>query len=108
MNRDEIKSFFAAVDAYAPSVPRPSFHRLAAEYRVIFRLIYCCGLRISEACSLRRDCVDLENGAITVKHSKGDKDRIIYLANDLKAVLQDYWDHIGRSLAAIPEWFSHP
>ena len=52
MNRDEIQSFFAAVDAYAPSVHWPAIQRLACEYRVIFRLIYCCGLRISEACNL--------------------------------------------------------
>ncbi|MCK9253585.1 MAG: tyrosine-type recombinase/integrase, partial [Clostridiales bacterium] len=105
MSRNEIHSFFAAVDAYAPCVPRPAFHRLAGEYRVIFRLIYCCGLRISEACGLRSDCVDLKNGAITVKHSKGDKDRIVYLANDLKEVLKEYWDQICLKLATIPEWF---
>lgn len=105
MNRDEIQSFFAAVDAYAPGVPWLAFHRLAGEYRVIFRLIYCCGLRISEACSLRRDCVDLDNGAITIKHSKGDKDRIVYLANDLQAVVKDYWYHLCLSLASVPEWF---
>ena len=105
MNRDEIQSFFAAVDAYAPSVHWPAIQRLACEYRVIFRLIYCCGLRISEACNLCSDCVDLEKGVIAIKHSKGDKDRLVYLANDLKVVLKDYWEHICFSLATIPVWF---
>jgi integrase len=104
MSRNEIQSFFAVADAYAPRIPRPAFCRMACEYRVIFRLIYCCGLRISEACGLCRDCVDMENGVITVKHSKGDKDRVVYLANDLKDVLKEYWDHICLMLAAIPEW----
>ncbi len=105
MNRNEIHSFFAAVDAYVPGVNWSSFLRLACEYRVIFRLIYCCGLRISEACNLRSDCVDLENAVITVKHSKGDKDRLVYLADDLNAMLKDYWERICFRLSIIPEWF---
>lgn len=105
MTRDEIQSFFAVVDAYVPRVNWSEFLRLACEYRVIFRLIYCCGLRISEACNLRSDCVDLENAVITVKHSKGDKDRLVYLANDLNDVMTNYWDYICLSLATIPEWF---
>ena len=51
------------------------------------------------------DCVDLEKGVIAIKHSKGDKDRLVYLANDLKVVLKDYWEHICFSLATIPVWF---
>lgn len=104
MDRDEIQAFFAAVDSYSPGLFRPAFYRLAHEYRIIFRLIYCCGLRISEACSLSRDCLDLKNGTIIVKHSKGDKDRIVYLANDVSVMLKDYWNHLCLLLEDIPEW----
>ena len=45
----EINAFFEAVDSYAPAVNIIGFYRLATEYKVLFRLIYCCGLRISEA-----------------------------------------------------------
>jgi len=105
MDRGEIQAFFSAVDVYSPGLSRTTFHRLAGEYRVIFRLIYCCGLRISEACSLSRDCVDLKNGTITVKHSKGDKDRIVYLANDIKMMLREYWGLLCLCLKENPEWF---
>ena len=50
------------------------FNRMAREYPVLFRLIYCCGLRNNEACSLKICDVDLENGLITLYRTKGNKD----------------------------------
>ena len=38
----EIKAFFEAVDRYDPAVNIIGFYRLAAEYKVLFQLIYCC------------------------------------------------------------------
>lgn len=49
----EIKAFFEEVDGYVPTISIEGFYRLATEYKVIFRFIYCCGLRISEARKLR-------------------------------------------------------
>lgn len=60
------------------------------EYRVIFRLIYCCGLRISEARTLKQEDVDLKNGRVRILEAKGHKDRFVYLADDLAELLQEY------------------
>lgn len=62
----EIKAFFEEVDGYVPAVSIAGFYRLAAEYKVIFRLIYCCGLRISEARKLHWMDLDLELGTIHI------------------------------------------
>ena len=86
----EIKAFFQEVDGYVPAVSVAGFSRLAAEYKVIFWLIYCCGLRISEARKLCWKDVDFKQGTIRILQSKGHKDRLIYMAEDLTELLQTY------------------
>lgn len=75
-----LKLFFDAADAMTPY--RRALHReLIAP--VLFRLILCCGLRNSEAGMLEKENIDLEQGTIRVLHSKGDKDRIVYMDDSL-------------------------
>lgn len=76
-------SVFKVIDGYIPSMPYGAFHRLVAEYKVIFRLLYCCGLRMSEVRSLHTDDVDLDHGILRIMQSKGQKDRMVYLSEDL-------------------------
>ena len=58
----EVRALFAQVNAYRPEQSCEAFHRLALEYRVLFRIIFCCGLRVSEARKLRVTDVDLKQG----------------------------------------------
>jgi len=96
---EEIKDFFNQVNIYVPrtctptcavAATRPAFLRMSGEYKVLFRLIYCCGLRNSEACNLTWENVNLDKNAITIIHSKGDKDRLVYLHDDMAQLLGDY------------------
>jgi integrase/recombinase XerD len=98
----ELQSFFAAVDAYVP--PQPSFRRLVLTYQVLFRLFYCCGLRLAEGCYLRRSCVDLQNGTIKILQSKGNKDRLVYLAHDVCVMFKQY-DEAMQKIVPNREWF---
>lgn len=66
----EIQSLFREIDSYQPAVNAEVFHRLALEYRVLFRMLFCCGLRVSEARKLRLDMTDLENGVLRIYQSK--------------------------------------
>ena len=66
LSEAEIKAFFEAVDDCVPAIKVTGFHRLVTEYKVIFRLIYCCGLRISEARKLYWKDVDLQYGTIHI------------------------------------------
>ena len=102
LSRTELRSFFSVVDAYKP--PQPSFRRLVWAYRVLFRLFYCCGLRLSEGCYLPRFCIDLNNGTIKILHSKGNKDRLVFLADDVRALCREY-DQGMQSIIADREWF---
>ena len=102
LSRAELRSFFAVVDVYMPR--RPSFRRLALSYRVLFRLFYCCGLRLAEGCYLPRSCVDLHKGTIKILHSKGNKDRLVFLSDDVRALCGKY-DQAIQSFIAEREWF---
>ena len=83
MNEREIREFFTVADDYAPKVNGDRFNILAEEYKVLFRFIYCCGLRVSEARKLKLADIDFERKTARILCSKGDKDRLIYIADDV-------------------------
>lgn len=57
----------------------------------LFRLLYCCGLRINEALLLKKTDFDMNTGVISVKNGKGGKDRIVPMHEDMTAYLSDYY-----------------
>lgn len=62
---------------------------LAPLYRLMARLIYGCGLRVGECINLRVKDLDFEQGSLTVRSGKGDKDRLTVLPESLKNDLQE-------------------
>jgi integrase/recombinase XerD len=78
----ELEKFFAAIDK---DQSRCSY---AGPYRrqimpVIFRMIYMCGLRSSEARLLKVADVDLEHGILTINQSKKDNSRLVPMSDSL-------------------------
>lgn len=70
---------------------------------VLFRTIYACGLRASEARLLRVDDVDLDAGVLTIRDAKGGKDRQVPVSAPLHARLAGYHAQVaGRSGG---DWF---
>jgi integrase len=91
--RPEIMRFFNACD----TIPR-----YAGSYRhiiipVVFRILYCCGLRISEAINLRINDVDLDNGVLTIREPKNLKDRYVPMSHSLADVLRKFSLMIPRT-----------
>lgn len=105
LSREELAAFFHALDSSGPRVPHSYAWRMWNSYRVIFRLLYSCGMRNSEACCLKTEDVDIGKGTIMIRHSKGDKDRIIYLAQDMLELMAAYQKYICSELGQIPVWF---
>lgn len=105
MTDEDIREFFEQVDLNEVNAPVASFKRMAQEYKVLFRLIYCCGLRNNEACSLKTSNVDLVDGSITIYQSKGNKDRIVYLSDDIQRLLLDYQQWLNSQLDTPSKWF---
>lgn len=83
----ELKAFFASIDQcrWSPFSPTRCY-----VIPVLFRLLYCCGLRQSEGRLLRAEDVDLISGKVTIRESKGWKARITYMADDLLGVCREY------------------
>jgi integrase len=83
----ELKAFFSAIDHCPPSPFSPTRKYVIP---VIFRVLYCCGMRSSEARLLQKDDVDLAIGKIMIRESKGWKSRIVYMSDDLRDVCREY------------------
>lgn len=56
-------------------------------YSTLVRVLWCCGLRLGEALSLKASDVDLELGAITVRRAKHKRTRVLPLSPSLTAYL---------------------
>lgn len=101
----EITAFFQEVDSYMPAPGHLKQKRLAGEYKLIFRLYCCCGLRNSEAAGIATENVDLENGILVIMNSKGFKDRLVYLSDELTVCCRNYYTWLCKELGFIPKWF---
>lgn len=98
---EQLTEFFLVCDNFKP-VAFPQYRHILLP--VIFRLIYCCGLRNSEACNLKHCDVNFKNGEIKIIGSKGAKDRVVYLAADLMRLCKKY-DDTMKSLLPKREYF---
>ena len=104
LDHTELLEFFEAVDSYVPQSIMESDYRMADEFPIIFRLLYCCGMRNNEACSLRVEDVDFKEGIITILNGKNHKDRLVYLPEDLNILLKQYYFHLKDRLGHDPLW----
>lgn len=100
-SNDELKRIFAQADQCHYHIEVPCRHLVMP---VFFRLLYSCGLRLTEARLLQVHDVDLSNGVITVTHAKLDKHRQLPVSPDLLDRLKSY--HQKVHLMSAPEaWF---
>jgi integrase/recombinase XerD len=93
----ELAALFAATDRcrYCPEVP---FRHLVMP--VLFRTIYACGLRCSEARLLRVKDVDTDAGVLQIRDAKGGKDRQVPVSEPLRERLAGY----HATLVGQPGW----
>ena len=85
---EELKRFFYCTDHNCHFSPEVPYRQLVMP--LIFRTIYCCGLRPGEATNLKAKDVDLEKGTLTILASKYDTDRIVPLSKSLLSMYLEY------------------
>lgn len=102
---DEISEFFEKVDSYSPGKGSTDIRRIGNEYPVLFRLIYLNGLRASEACFLAQDNIDLDTGIVSILDGKGNRDRLVYLSDDMVDLCRNYTGYIKETINRKPIWF---
>ena len=94
---DETNKLLSSIDTSTP---------LGLRDDALFELIYSCGLRISEACSLKVENIHFAEGFILV-HGKGDKERIVpfgsVAAEKLKKYIQEVRPGLvkGRNISEV-------
>lgn len=95
---EDVDKLLDAIDVSSP---------LGIRDRALFELIYSCGLRISEASSLKMDNVHLKE-RILIVHGKGDKERMVPFGIPAQERLQKYLSDVRPFLAkdkSVPEVF---
>jgi len=98
---DELKLIFAQTDRchICPEVP----HRHLV-MPVFFRLLYGCGMRLSEARLLKVMDVDLLEGVVTITNAKLDKHRQLPVSPELLERLREYHNNV-HLLSTQTDWF---
>ena len=100
MTRDEIILFFRTLDTYFLNRAHGNKNYDYA-IPVIFRILYTCGLRNNEACSLTKGDVLYDKKALFIKEAKNYKDRIVYLSEDVFDLIVSYIIRIEKSIDSI-------
>ena len=88
---EQIASVIKASDE---TEPREVVRNMHLALPVIFRILYGCGLRVSEVVGLRYKDVNLEDGILTIREAKTDRDRYIPLSDSVKEACISYADKI--------------
>ncbi|MDE8564518.1 tyrosine-type recombinase/integrase [Anoxybacillus rupiensis] len=76
----ELKNIFSICDRYPISNVSPNRHLI---FPLLFRILYGCGLRISEALNLKLKDVDLNQGTLFIRDAKFGKERIVPMSETL-------------------------
>lgn len=89
----ELAAFFRQVDACTYCAEVPYRHWTMP---LIFRLLYSCGLRLSEALHLRIADVDVSAGVLTIREAKFHKDRLVPMTEGLRDRFLTYLQQVHR------------
>ena len=87
-SQEEIQKIFLIIDNLLVS-PNNSYNSNEV-YPILFRVLYGCGLRISEALHLKIKEVDTIIGKIEINVAKNDKQRVVMMSDSLKKICHVY------------------
>ena len=60
------------------------------KHKAIISLAYSTGMRVSEVCNLKIECVNFKSKLIVINQGKGRKDRIVPFSNNVLTILENY------------------
>lgn len=100
---DELARFFAETNKCKYCYECPYRHHIMP---VIFRMIYMCGLRVSEARLLKVADVDLKNGVLTINQSKKDNSRLVPMSAALTKLCRKFTKKVH--VHSLPESYYFP
>lgn len=92
--KNEIENILQEADSIKPN--KNKFINTPHIYPAVFRILYGCGLRVSEALSLKCEDVDLDNGIITIINGKNNVSRLVPISRTLREYLIMYNSKVKR------------
>lgn len=96
---EDIKRFFRSIDTSCKFSHIVPLRHLVIP--VFFRILYCCGLRVSETRLLQVKDVNLERGILTLTHTKNNRMRQIPIHPDLLNRMRKFYETVH--LLSMPE-----
>jgi site-specific recombinase XerD len=85
-----------------PQVQALLAHIRLRRYRTPLKLIYCCGLRLSECLGLTIHDISGRENKQLIRNSKGHKDRVVPLPTSMYHELRRYWAFHRHPLLLFP------
>lgn len=101
----ELKSIFTICDSFTVSSVSPNRHLILP---LLFRILYGCGLRISEALNLKLNDVDLKQGTLFIRNTKFGKERIVPMDETLTERCRLYADKVHHFESCNTFFFMSP
>lgn len=100
----EIKKIFNEIDI---KIQKNSNSYSANSTKIIFSLLYACGMRVSEVLNIKVKDFDEHQKIITIYKGKNEKDRIIPLTNYLSDMITDFINKFQKYLKLESFLFEH-
>ena len=104
-SHSEIARLFAAADDLPCTPISP---QRVCVMSLLFRMLYGCGLRVSEALSLVMADVDLEQGVLHIRSSKFGKERLVPMSKSLTYHCSKYVSQVCKGREAKAPFFQTP
>ena len=87
---DEIIILFRTMDEYKNQYIDKRYYKLYYSYSILFRLLYACGLRVSEVVKITISDIHFSENTINIIDSKRHISRLIVFSNSMKICLENY------------------
>ena len=68
------------------------------KHKLILKMLYGCGLRVSEIVNLKKEDINFDEGLIHIKLAKGKKDRFVKLPDSILDELKSYINLINKEI----------
>jgi integrase len=104
-SKNEIRKIFEVCDHYRQNECVPNRHLVLP---LLLRILYGCGLRISEALQLTLQDVDLDKGFLYIRNTKFNKDRILPMVDSLTNRCREYSKNAVIGKMDNPYFFPSP
>jgi len=91
--KDEMQGIFVELDKMEYSPCSPIRHK---SFPLLFRILYGCGLRISEALNLTVKNVDVQNNMLHVLSGKNNKERLVPMSESLSMRCSSYIKEVHK------------